>query len=208
MSSSDAVWKIRPGGRILRTDYGDWSVLNCYFPFRHHRRYPAGLQNGILADFHRWVKELRQELPQTHHCRRLQISPILEIDIHDPVRNKNNSGFLPEEREWMSQWFDNGFVMLSATSTPDKVEYSWWTYRAGTVRKIRLAHRLPVGYRQPEGQTAGSLSDDGCGAFGPLPCLFEDRTVNEPYHLLKHAMSQSHAYAYICAEQWLQHHCR
>ncbi len=32
------------------------------------------------------------------------------IDIHDPVRNATNSGFLPEEREWMTRFLDAGFI--------------------------------------------------------------------------------------------------
>ena len=121
-------------GRILRTDYGDWSVLNCYFPSGTTGDIRQGFKMEFLADFHRWVKELRQERPKLIIVGDYNIAHT-EIDIHDPVRNKNNSGFLPEEREWMSQWFDNGFVDAFRHLNPDKVEYSWWTYRAGARKK-------------------------------------------------------------------------
>jgi exodeoxyribonuclease III len=52
-----------------------------------------------------------------------------EIDIHDPVSNKKTTGFLPEEREWMTGWFDSGFVDCFRVMNPGKKEYSWWTYR-------------------------------------------------------------------------------
>ncbi|MEZ4902355.1 MAG: exodeoxyribonuclease III [Spirosomataceae bacterium] len=54
-----------------------------------------------------------------------------EIDIHDPIRNKNTTGFLPEERAWMSQWFASGFTDAYRYDNPHLVEYSWWSYRAG-----------------------------------------------------------------------------
>ena len=41
-----------------------------------------------------------------------------------------NSGFLPEERTWMTKWFESGFVDAFRHLNPEKVEYSWWTYRA------------------------------------------------------------------------------
>ncbi|MCB0558281.1 MAG: exodeoxyribonuclease III [Phaeodactylibacter sp.] len=121
-------------GRILRTDYGDWSVLNCYFPSGTTGDIRQGFKMEFLADFHSWVKELRKERPKLIIVGDYNIAHT-EIDIHDPVGNKKSSGFLPEEREWMSQWFDNGFVDAFRHLNPDKVEYSWWTYRAGARKK-------------------------------------------------------------------------
>jgi len=37
---------------------------------------------------------------------------------------------LPEEREWMTKWFANGFTDAFRFLEPEKVEYSWWSYRA------------------------------------------------------------------------------
>ena len=53
-----------------------------------------------------------------------------ENDIHNPKSNKNNSGFLPEERAWMTKWFENGFTDAFRFLNPEKIEYSWWSYRA------------------------------------------------------------------------------
>ena len=54
-----------------------------------------------------------------------------EIDIHNPKGNKDSSGFLPEERAWMTKWFESGFTDAFRFKNPDKVEYSWWSFRAG-----------------------------------------------------------------------------
>ena len=52
------------------------------------------------------------------------------IDIHDPVRNAKNSGFLPEEREWMSEFMDSGFVDSFRYLNKEPHNYTWWSYRA------------------------------------------------------------------------------
>jgi exodeoxyribonuclease-3 len=51
------------------------------------------------------------------------------IDIHDPVRNATNSGFLPEEREWMTGFLSQGFIDTFRYLHPQKQEYTWWSYR-------------------------------------------------------------------------------
>lgn len=116
-------------GRILRTDFGDWSLLNCYFPSGTSGDARQGFKMEFLADFQTWIDELRKERPKLIIVGDYNIANH-PIDIHDPVRNKKSSGFLPEEREWLTQWFDNGFTDAFRHVAPDKVEYSWWSYRA------------------------------------------------------------------------------
>ena len=52
------------------------------------------------------------------------------IDIHDPISNKNSSGFLPEEREWLSLFLELGFIDTFREINPAPHHYSWWSYRA------------------------------------------------------------------------------
>ncbi len=116
-------------GRILRTDYGDWTLLNCYFPSGTSGDARQAFKMEFLDDFHKWIKQLRQERPKLIIVGDYNIAH-QEIDIHDPVRNKKNSGFLPEERAWMTQWFEDGFTDAFRHLEPETVQYSWWTYRA------------------------------------------------------------------------------
>ena len=116
-------------GRIIRTDFGDWSLLNCYFPSGTSGEERQGFKMEFLADFQQWIEELRKERPKLIIVGDYNIANH-PIDIHDPVRNKKSSGFLPEEREWLTNWFDNGFTDAFRQVHPEKVEYSWWSYRA------------------------------------------------------------------------------
>ncbi|MEL6654959.1 MAG: exodeoxyribonuclease III [Bacteroidota bacterium] len=116
-------------GRILRTDFGDWTLLNCYFPSGTSGDERQGFKMEFLADIQNWVEELRKERPKLIILGDYNIANH-PIDIHDPVRNKKSSGFLPEEREWLSNWFENGFTDAFRKVHPEKVEYSWWSYRA------------------------------------------------------------------------------
>ena len=116
-------------GRILRTDFGDWSLLNCYFPSGTTGDIRQDFKMEFLADFKNWIEELKKERPQLVIVGDYNIAHT-EMDIHNPKGNKNSSGFLPEEREWMTQWFDSGFTDAFRFLNPETVEYSWWSFRA------------------------------------------------------------------------------
>jgi exodeoxyribonuclease-3 len=88
----------------------------------------------FLADFRAWIVELRKKRPQLIVVGDYNIAHT-EIDIHNPVANKKTSGFLPEERAWMTEWFDLGFTDAFRSLNPQKVEYSWWSYRAGARKR-------------------------------------------------------------------------
>lgn len=116
-------------GRILRTDFGDWTLLNCYFPSGTSGDIRQDFKMEFLDDFFQYIETLKKERSKLIIVGDYNIAHT-EIDIHDPVRNKTSSGFLPEERAWMTKWFESGFVDSFRYLNPDKVEYSWWSYRA------------------------------------------------------------------------------
>lgn len=116
-------------GRVLRTDFGDWTLVNCYFPSGTSGEERQAFKMEFLDDMYTWANELKQERTNMILLGDYNIAHT-PIDIHDPVRNKKNSGFLPEEREWLSKWFENGFTDSFRQLNPEKVQYSWWTYRA------------------------------------------------------------------------------
>lgn len=117
-------------GRILRTDFDDWTLLNCYFPSGTTGDIRQVFKMEFLADFYNWVQALRKERPNLLIVGDYNIAH-QEMDIHNPKGNTTSSGFLPEERAWMTKWFENDFTDAYRHLNPDKVEYSWWSFRAG-----------------------------------------------------------------------------
>jgi len=116
-------------GRLIRTDFGDWTLLNCYFPSGSSGDIRQDVKFEFLKDLYDWISELKKERPKIILVGDYNIAHE-EIDIHNPKGNKKNSGFLPEERAWMTKWFNNGFTDAFRFLQPEKVEYSWWSYRA------------------------------------------------------------------------------
>lgn len=121
-------------GRILRTDWDDFTLLNCYFPSGTSGDLRQEFKMQFLDDFYAYVQELRKQRPNLIVAGDYNIAHE-EIDIHDPKGNKNSSGFLPEERAWLSHWLGSGFLDSFRYCNPNKREYSWWSFRTGARAK-------------------------------------------------------------------------
>lgn len=116
-------------GRFLRADYGDLSVVSVYHPSGTSGDERQAFKMQWLDDFDRYVRELLATRPNLILCGDYNICH-RPIDIHDPIRNATNSGFLPEEREWIGRFIDSGFIdtFRMFHSEPDR--YTWWSFRA------------------------------------------------------------------------------
>lgn len=121
-------------GRILRTDFGDLTLLNCYFPSGTSGDERQDFKISFLDDFFQYIENLKKTRPNIIVVGDYNVAHT-EMDIHDPKSNKNTTGFLPEERAWMTKWFESGFVDAYRIKNPDLVQYSWWSYRAGARAK-------------------------------------------------------------------------
>jgi len=116
-------------GRFLRLDFGDISIISVYHPSgSDSKRQDFKMQ--WLADFRTYVNELRKSRPSLiisgdyNICR-------LWIDIHNPERQQETSGFLPEERDWFQKLINDGIVDSFREFNQQPHNYSWWSYRAG-----------------------------------------------------------------------------
>jgi len=117
-------------GRLIRLDVGDITIVNSYFPSGSSGEERQSVKMDYLNDFYNYIHELKKEKKKIIISGDYNICH-QAIDIHDPVGNKNSSGFLPEEREWMTKYFNSGFIDTFRHFHPDKkAEYSWWSFRA------------------------------------------------------------------------------
>ena len=115
-------------GRVIRTRHTDFWLYNVYFPNGRHDlgRVPYKL------DFY---ASLLEQCDRMHQAGEKIIitgdfnTAHEEIDLAHPRANQNTSGFLPQEREWVSRYLEHGFVDAFRILYPQKVQYTWWTYR-------------------------------------------------------------------------------
>lgn len=118
-------------GRIIRADFKHYSVISVYIPSGTMGGPRQDFKMQFLADFYKYIDELKTKIPNLVISGDYNICHEA-IDIHNPISNKNTSGFLPEEREWVSYFINNGFVDSFRELNKDPHHYSWWSYRAAS----------------------------------------------------------------------------
>ena len=115
-------------GRVIRTRHRDLVLYNIYFP--------NGQRGKERVDYK--LEFYARLLDICDETRRLDGKIIITgdfntahrpIDLKNPKENETTSGFLPEEREWVQKFLDHGFVDAYRQLYPDRVQYTWWTYR-------------------------------------------------------------------------------
>ena len=128
-------------GRVIQLDFGDIRLINAYFP--------SGTSGDLRQDFkYKWLDEFQaylDKLKKKHKkiilCGDYNIAHN-EIDIHDPKGNKKSSGFLPEEREWMTKFLASGWIDTFREFHKEPHRYSWWSQRFPTVRLNNKGWRI------------------------------------------------------------------
>lgn len=129
-------------GRVIRADFeNDISLINAYFP--------SGTSGDERQAYkYQWLNEFENYLTLLSKKRKLIVVgdyniAHTEIDIHDPKGNKKSSGFLPEEREWMTHFLNKKFIDTYRFKNPDAIGgYSWWSQRFPSVRLQNKGWRI------------------------------------------------------------------
>lgn len=116
-------------GRYLQFDYADFSVISLYLPsgtsgperqekkFRFMEYYTPILHKKLLDKEREYII-----------CGDWNIAH-QEIDLKNWKGNIKNSGFLPEERKWVTDLLKMGFVDIWRTLYPEIPGYTWWSNR-------------------------------------------------------------------------------
>lgn len=114
-------------GRYTQVDIDDYSIINIYFPFGGGKFE----RQDYKLDFHRRVSEKVKELGK--EGRKVILMGDVNIahqpiDIFDPIGFQNKSVFLPQERAWLDEFIDIGFIDTFRKDNDGIQEFSWWPY--------------------------------------------------------------------------------
>jgi exodeoxyribonuclease-3 len=127
-------------GRVMIVKYPRFTLVNSYFPNsqRDHARLPYKL--AFCKKFLETMEALRAKGENLLMCADWNIAH-QEIDLKNPKSNQKNAGFLPEERAWMTDFIEAGYLDVFRKFEPGPGHYSWWSYRPG-VREKNVGWRL------------------------------------------------------------------
>ena len=128
-------------GRVLQLDFGDVRLINAYFPSGTMGDVRQTFKYAWLDEFLIYLNKQRKKYPKLILCGDYNIAH-KEIDIHNPKGNVKTSGFLPEERAWVDQFFANGWIDSFRLHHPEPHRYSWWSQRFPGVRASNKGWRI------------------------------------------------------------------
>ena len=127
-------------GRVIQTHFQDFTLFNIYFPNggRDHSRVPFKLD--FYAALLEMCDEMHENGKQVMICGDINTAH-QEIDLKNHKTNHNTTGFLPEERAWITKYLEHGFKDAFRELYPDKEQYTWWTF-IGNARSRNVGWRL------------------------------------------------------------------
>ncbi|MCG6877049.1 MAG: exodeoxyribonuclease III [Betaproteobacteria bacterium] len=118
-----------PEGRFLRVDYGKLSVISVYLPSGSSSEIRQQAKFRFMDEFMPYLRRLRKSGREFILAGDWNIAH-REIDLKNWRGNQKNSGFLPEERAWLSEVFEKaGWVDVFRALDPRAEQYTWWSNR-------------------------------------------------------------------------------
>lgn len=130
-----------PEGRVLRVRCGGVQFVNVYLPSGSSSPERQASKEAWMDRFLPWATRLASQDEPVLLAGDLNIAHT-ELDIHNPRGNKDNSGFLPHEREWFGELLSRGWTdLLRVHVGPVQGPYSWWSNR-GRARELDRGWRI------------------------------------------------------------------
>ena len=116
-------------GRFLQADFGDLSIVSIYLPSGSSGEHRQAAKFYFMEQFFPVLKNLMASGQEIILCGDWNIAH-QEIDLKNWRSNQKNSGFLPEERAWLSEVLDDiGFVDVFRRLNNEPDQYTWWSNR-------------------------------------------------------------------------------
>jgi len=127
-------------GRTIIMEYPDFTLFNIYFPNGQKDDTRLSFKMAFYDCFLKDVNALVAQGKKVIVCGDVNTAH-QAVDLKNPKSNAKRSGFLPMEREWLDHFFDEGYTDTWRYLHPDKIQYSWWSYRFNS-RKNNAGWRI------------------------------------------------------------------
>lgn len=114
-------------GRVITLEYDKFYLVTSYTPNSQDGLKRLDYRMTFEDNFRKYLNSLRTK-KSVIVCGDLNVAH-KEIDLKNPKTNTMNPGFTIEERNKMTELLDSGFVDSFRYMNPDKIKYSWWSYR-------------------------------------------------------------------------------
>ncbi|HCD52321.1 MAG TPA: exodeoxyribonuclease III [Balneolaceae bacterium] len=122
-------------GRVLTCEFENIRVISAYFPSGTTGDVRQDMKMKFLDEFTSFTSRFNDDPKPTVVCGDFNICHT-EIDIHNPDKQHKTSGFLPEERQWVTDFLETGFEDVFRKLHPGETDlYSWWSYRAASKQR-------------------------------------------------------------------------
>lgn len=119
--------KYNDEGRLITLEFDDFYFVNCYVPNSQLELKRLDYRLIFEKDLRKYLTKLTKE-KQVVYCGDLNVA-FQAIDIKNPKANERNAGYTIEERNAFGELLDAGFIDTYRYLYPNKIEYSWWSYR-------------------------------------------------------------------------------
>jgi len=113
-------------GRVITARFSDFILVNCYFPNGGGGPERLAYKLKFYDEFLTYIESLKKKYKKVIFCGDVNTAHY-PIDLARPKENEENTGFLPEERAWLDEVVDSGWVDVFRNFFPNKKDaYSYW----------------------------------------------------------------------------------
>ncbi len=158
-------------GRYLEFRYQNLSVVSLYAPSGSSGDHRQESKERYMVSFKHHLQSLRRKRREFIICGDWNIAH-KEIDLRNWRSNQKNSGFLPHEREWMTDLFDKvGFVDAFREVDPRPDQYTWWSNRGQSWDKNvgwRIDYQVVTPKLKGQARSASIYKDERFSDHAPL----------------------------------------
>lgn len=113
-------------GRVLTAIFSNFVLITCYFPNGGGGPERLAYKLKFYDEFLEYIEDLKKKHKNIIFCGDVNTAHN-EIDLARPKENEMNTGFLPEERAWMDQVVDSGWIDVFRQYFPSKPDmYTYW----------------------------------------------------------------------------------